>query len=86
MNKYLDTKILNKTNKYPCKDCLVLTTCRELCDKFPKLEMPPSNTNSDTCHYCGSPVLYKKANFDCTKCNSIAKFLSIFLFIGDDNE
>jgi hypothetical protein len=66
-----------KKEKYPCKECLVVQVCSELCDKVEIDEYKIFNkmiTNS-CCPDCGGTKLYEGSsggccqNIFCTNCN-----------------
>jgi len=68
-------------SQYPCKDCLLITTCKEPCIKLPKVDIPHVATDDpdfDQCLYCGS--LIHKSMESCPTCYSIYKYYDIVRF------
>ncbi len=61
-------------SKYPCKDCIILLTCIEPCDKADKA--PRSTT---CCNYCGGEIQPEPPGIAfpvCVRCNNTAKYYS----------
>ncbi len=61
-------------SKYPCKYCIVISTCKEPCDKAEDIIQ-----SQDGCMYCGNEttvpndVLHPLRLTSCTRCNSLEK-------------
>lgn len=67
-------------SQYPCKDCLVLSTCIKSCDKIMnenKIIWPIYNFKDLICNFCGSDLIFHKnmiRQHFCSICNAEAKY------------
>lgn len=49
-------------NKYPCRDCIIISMCKEMCDPVMELRRLGKlfGHNPYLCDFCGTPLVIKK--------------------------
>jgi len=60
-------------NKYPCKGCLIISSCVCYCEKInsdlEKIEMLRAETyETGICFFCGSKMIRTDKNLNCSIC------------------
>jgi len=62
---------------YPCKDCLIVTTCKQQCPNVSKYMNDSWSFYDDdnlTCTYCGSMLINRRLIWECSNCMAKQKF------------
>ena len=67
--------------EFPCKDCLILSTCKVVCDK---IHDDIAYTQDRKCPFCNSNIVWIKkpstfiSSLDCKVCNAKLKIYNKF--------
>jgi len=74
----MDKKIVEK---YPCKECVIMTICTQFCDSVTNLISIGGLISEDnnTCVFCGSKLKIIGHKKVCTNCAYIGKKIEHFL-------